>query len=227
MKFFLDDKPIRLSLTISAKRNALEISWFHLRPLNGIILLTDREPTEPFTHHKTLTPAALSERYSSLSQESTDATESTSTSSEQKTANFTTLQNVTTQRPELVEKTIWTFGTDNRETLYTIKPSKDEGWETTDIYFDTDLLSQINTQTKCYGYWVVYLSSDGQVVTTACIRAYPTWMNDMKSHIKSFKFKDLFIVGSHDSGSFRSNFNPRHNETLVTKYSLTQVSTRK
>lgn len=226
--FFTDDKPIRLSITISAKRNAIEISWFHLRPLNGTILLTDREPTAPFTNQQILAPAVINKGYSNLSPESTESTVSTSSSSEEKIADTTASpQNVTTQRPELVVRTIWTIGMDNREALYTIQPTEDEGWATTDIYFDTDLLGQINTQTKCYGYWAVYLSSDGQVVTTACVRAYATWMNDMKSHLKSFRFKDLFILGSHDSGSFRSNFNPRHNETLVTKYSLTQVSARK
>lgn len=127
----------------------------------------------------------------------------------------------------MIEKTVWTFGPDNREVLYSVQPTEDEGWLTTDIHFDTNLLSQINSQTKCYGYWAVYLNEDGEIVATACIRTYATWMNDMKDHIKSFKFRDLFIIGSHDSGSFRSNFNPRHNETLVTKYSLTQVSNTK
>lgn len=194
--------------------------------MDGTILLTDREPTAPYKNRKVLGPAVTQQRYTTSSQESSDTTLSTSTSSEQKAADSTLPQNVTTQRPELVERTVWTFGEDNREALYSVQPILNEGWETTDIYFDTDLLSQINTQTKCYGYWAVYLSNEGNVITTACIMAYATWMNDMKSHIKSFKFKDLFLVGSHDSGSFRSNFNPRHNETLVTKYSLTQVGSK-
>lgn len=46
----------------------------------------------------------------------------------------------------------------------------------------------------------------------------------MREHIKGFRFCNLFIVGSHDSGSFRTNFNPHGHDSIVTKYSLTQVN---
>lgn len=61
-------------------------------------------------------------------------------------------------------------------------------------------------------------------IISTCVRAYPTWMNDSKDFIKRFKFRDLFIMGSHDSGSYRANFNSNKNDTRVTKYALTQVS---
>lgn len=207
---------------MSARFNTIEINWFHLQPLNGTIILTDREPTPPYYRHQVTSIEYLKSAIQTLSQENSEPVSSSST--EQTTANLTLNQNLTTPKPQLVEKTIWTYGPENRTALYTILPREEEGWETTNIPFDTNLLNQITAQTKCYGYWAVYLTNEGDVVTSACISAYATWMNDMRDHIKKFRFRDLFIVGSHDSGSFRSNFNPRHNETLVTKYSLTQVS---
>jgi UDP-2,3-diacylglucosamine pyrophosphatase LpxH len=44
----------------------------------------------------------------------------------------------------------------------------------------------------------------------------------MKNLIKDRKIRELFIPGSHDSASFKKNFNPEYEETLITKYSLTQ-----
>lgn len=43
----------------------------------------------------------------------------------------------------------------------------------------------------------------------------------MRDKIKHFRFRELFIPGTHDSASFKNNFY-LENETLVTKYSLTQ-----
>jgi len=45
----------------------------------------------------------------------------------------------------------------------------------------------------------------------------------MKHIIGNQKFRDLFIPGTHDSASYRDNFDLK-SETIVTKYSLTQVS---
>lgn len=46
-------------------------------------------------------------------------------------------------------------------------------------------------------------------------------MNDLRGKIENLRFKDLFIPGTHDSSSYMENFLP-HNETIVTKYTLTQ-----
>jgi hypothetical protein len=37
------------------------------------------------------------------------------------------------------------------------------------------------------------------------------------------RLRDLFIPGSHDSSSYKDNFNFKRDNTIVTKYSLTQV----
>lgn len=123
----------------------------------------------------------------------------------------------------LERNTIWTYGPDNRTAQYWLEPTEKSGWITTNIPFDMEMSKNISIHTKCYGYWAVYLDAYGDAKTSACISAYPTWMNDMKSHIGRFKFRDLFIAGTHDSGSYRERFDPTRNETLVTKYALTQV----
>lgn len=121
------------------------------------------------------------------------------------------------------QSTIWTYGPHNKTAQYWIEPTDKNGWVTTNIPFDIEMAKNVSIHTKCYGYWAVYLNVYGDVKASACISAYPTWMNDMKSHIGRFKFRDLFIAGTHDSGSYRERFDPKRNETLVTKYALTQV----
>lgn len=196
------DKPFKVSLTISAKHNTLEVSWYNLKAPNaGYILLTNEEPQPPYKkHHLTDIEQASREIY-------------------------TNEDNSTYKYYADDEKIKWTYGKGNKQALYFAKASEPSGWITTNIIFDNQHLEQLNAATKCYGYWAVYIDNLSNPVFTTCIRAYATWMNDNKDLIKRFKFRDLFILGSHDSGSYRANFNSNRNETLVTKYSLTQVST--
>lgn len=195
------EKPFKLSLTISARLNALEISWYNLRtPNTGYILLTDEDPYGPFKKHQF-------------------------TDSEQPPHGiYTNEDNSTYKYYANDEKITWTYGRGNKQALYFTKPSETNGWITTNVLFDNNHLNKLNATTKCYGYWAVYVDISLNPVFTTCIRAYATWMNDNKDLLKRFKFRDLFILGSHDSGSYRANFNSSRNETLVTKYALTQVN---
>lgn len=189
-----------MSLTISARLNALEISWFNLRtPTDGYILLTDEEPQPPYKKHQ-----------------ETDVEQSHHPI-------YSNEDNSTNKFYANEEKVKWTYGRSNRKALFSTKPTEASGWITTGVVFDNKHLEKLNATTKCYGYWAVYVDNLMNPVFTTCVRAYPTWMNDNKDLIKRFKFRDLFILGSHDSGSYRTNFNSTKNETLVTKYSLTQV----
>lgn len=137
---------------------------------------------------------------------------------------YTTENNSTSTYYANTEKYSWTFNDNQKRVLLWLQPTESSGWVTTNVIFKSALLNEVNINTNCYGYWAVYVDSTLHPVFTTCVRAYPTWMNDNKSIIKKFKFRDLFILGSHDSGSFRSNFNVTKHETLVTKYSLTQVT---
>lgn len=190
-----------MSLTLSAKHNALEVSWINLKAPNaGYILLTNEPPEPPFRKQLTDIEQASREIY-------------------------TNEDNSTDKYYANDEKIVWTYGKGNKQALFSTKANEPSGWITTNIIFDNEHLERLNAATKCYGYWAVYIDNLSNPVFTTCIRAYATWMNDNKDLIKRFKFRDLFILGSHDSGSYRANFNSNRNETLVTKYSLTQVST--
>lgn len=198
------ERPFKVSLTISARLNALEISWFNLKaPNDGYILLMDEEPQPPYKKIQL-----------------TDVEQSPHEI-------YTSEDNSTTKYYANNEKIKWTYGRNDKQALYFTKPNESNGWITTGVIFDNKHLDKLNASTKCYGYWAVYVDNSLNPVYTTCMRAYATWMNDNKDLIKRFKFRDLFILGSHDSGSYRINFNSTKNETLVTKYSLTQVSAKR
>lgn len=194
-----------MSLTISARISAIEVSWCNLKtPNDGYILLTDEEPRPPFRKH----------------QQQTDIGQSPPTQSTHANGNS---NNSTNNDNGDSEQITWTYGLGNKRALYFTQPNDANGWITTNIIFNNRLLENVGTSTKCYGYWAVYVDKSMNVIISTCIRAYPTWMNDSKDFIKRFKLRDLFLLGSHDSGSYRANFNTNKNDTLVTKYSLTQV----
>lgn len=110
------------------------------------------------------------------------------------------------------------------EVLLQLIPSNTDDWVTTDVHYDyRQFRDQIDVNTSCYGYWVYYRHThNGTVWASSCLRVYPRWMNEIRDHIKDYRFRDIFIPGSHDSASYRRNFDPLKNETLVTKYTLTQ-----
>lgn len=206
---------------VSAKTNQLEISWFHAKPGVGTILITDEEPIGPFVNYETSTP--------SPPPANTDAKDIIVSPEPSSTANPDYIDNsdeslrapVSSKLPS----TTWKFGRNNRTALYAIQPDDENGWLTTHIPFDNELSKSVTFHTKCYGFWAIHIdhNNGNNVLAQACISAQPTWMNDMRDHIKNFRFCNLFIVGSHDSGSFRSNYNPHGHDSIVTKYSLTQV----
>lgn len=188
-------------MTLSAKLNAVEISWYNLRtPNDGYILLTDEEPLAPFRKQKLTDMEQLPHKI------------------------YTNEDNSTHKYYVTNENFKWTYGRANKHALHIIKPNETNGWITTNIIFNNKYLENLSATTKCYRYWAVYVDNSLNPVFTTCIRTYATWMNDNKDLIKRFKFRDLFILGTHDSGSYRANFNSSQNETHVTKYALTQVS---
>lgn len=204
-----DDSPFRLSLTISARYRRLEVSWWNLRSPTtepGYIVITDTEPLTDVPFRQV--PRSANEDdmfYVKLDVNSTESSSSTE---------------FVSARPEHL---LWTY--DGRPARYWLRPEIGSGWHTTTVTFDYEAHREnVTIATKCYGFWATYVTDSGERLMSACVSAYPTWMNDMKSHIGKFKIRDLFLVGTHDSGSYRQHFDPRKNETLVTKYSITQVN---
>lgn len=108
------------------------------------------------------------------------------------------------------------------EILTVIQPEETNQWINTNIRYNIDLSHNVTLDTNCYGYYASYLDVNGNIIASGCIQAFPKWMNDMKSVVGNSRIRDLFIPGTHDSGSYRLNFNPDRQETIVTKYALTQ-----
>lgn len=115
----------------------------------------------------------------------------------------------------------WTYGENNRRPLYFTRVTESSGWITTDIIFNNHLLDKINVGTKCYGYWAVFVDN-ANIKFKTCISAYATWMNDHKEALERFKIRELFILGTHNSGAYRlANV---IESSLFSSVVLTQVS---
>lgn len=207
--YLVNEVPFKLSLTVSAKLGTVDVSWYNLQtPNDGYILLTDTEPSAPF--HKY-------ELKNIVDQQQQPPHQLHDTAIEQNT-NDTSIQKLNLNRIQ------FNYGISNASALYWLKPAEKNGWISTNVLFDSMHLKSITKYTRCYGYWAIYLNNALNPVASTCIRAYATWMNDERDKLKQFRFRDLFIVGTHDSGSYRTNFNASRNDTLVTKYALTQVN---
>ncbi|XP_046384084.1 uncharacterized protein LOC124154421 [Ischnura elegans] len=108
------------------------------------------------------------------------------------------------------------------EPLFTVAPQSADGSARTDVLSkvpDDD----IGFTEQCYGHWVGYLrpandsESPPQLLASSCIRTRPTWMHDLAPQIGQKRLRDLFIPGTHDSGSFAEGTGDR-----ITKYTYTQ-----
>lgn len=102
--------------------------------------------------------------------------------------------------------------------IYNTSINSQEGRHRTDLKRN---FTHIDEATECYSYWYFYVVNE-EVKITGCLRAHPNWMNKMKNSIKGRKIRELFIPGTHDSASYKRNFDPETMENIVTKYSLTQ-----
>lgn len=204
----------------------LEISWCNALDYDGVILITKHDPIDLKQFKQTLATEDDHQYYVPLVTET--QCEIVNGTTTKKCTEIVVPQDTnaessgeTEQHQHLRSQTIWTY--DDEPVVYWLQPHEPNGWKTTNVPFKFDHSKNITIHTRCYGYWATYLAMNGTVaLAKTCISAHPTWMNDMRAHIGSFKFHELFVVGTHDSGSYRLNFDPKRNETLVSKYSITQ-----
>lgn len=116
----------------------------------------------------------------------------------------------------------WAVNNGKDKILTQVSPKFNNGWFVSQLKYNYKESAKVTKETRCYAYWVTYLNVEGQILKTQCLRAEPTWMNEMKSFIGDLRMRDLFIPGTHDSGSYRPGFKPRWYESPITKYALTQ-----
>lgn len=107
------------------------------------------------------------------------------------------------------------------EVLYDSALNTTEGRHLTHLKHSFALHRRMDFDTSCYNFWW-HLVTDGEISDSGCMKTNAFWMNEMRSKIASRKFRQLFIPGTHDSASYKYNFDPNTMENLVTRYSLTQ-----
>lgn len=197
MGYYCEIQP-QISVTISARMRYLEISWYNVIDFeNKTILLTDfhLSPNELiFVRNQTVAFGDHDKYY---------------------------IDNNTNQ--DVPQSSLFFVTANNKPILFAVSLNQKTGSHKTSVSFNYELSRNVTINTSCYGYWATLVGPNGQHIEQSCIRAYPRWMNEMRSHIGPKRIRDLFLVGSHDSGSYRLKFDPKRNETRVSKYTLTQV----
>lgn len=109
--------------------------------------------------------------------------------------------------------------------LFAKEISSPNGWSISDIHYSSIRPDTPNATEKCYPLWAYLINENGEVRKSSCLKTYANWMYSMRDRIGKHRLCDLFIVGTHDSAGYRdpSAFHPQ-NDTLVTKFALTQVN---
>ncbi|XP_062142316.1 PI-PLC X domain-containing protein 1-like [Drosophila sulfurigaster albostrigata] len=215
-----DAQQLKLWLTISARKRFLEVSWKNAPSREGDnVLLTAEDPLSFEQRAATLgTPLASFQANS----------EEGSGSDEEENVAYVPINGYTTpassfSSPEPSKSNVfWVANGGDTPIVAAIKPSLAAQWFTTGVPFDYALSRNVTTQSSCYGYWASYIDASGSILAKTCVRAYPRWMTEMRDKLGELRLRDLFIPGTHDSGSYRPNFDPLLRESIVTKYALTQ-----
>jgi hypothetical protein len=107
------------------------------------------------------------------------------------------------------------------ELMFDTNLNKTEGRQQTYLKHKFSDHRRLDFDTGCYSFWH-HLVVDGKVVSSGCMRTRSHWMRDMRKDIENKKIRQLFLPGTHDSASYKYNFDPTRSETLITLYSLTQ-----
>uniref|UniRef100_A0A182IVA7 Phosphatidylinositol-specific phospholipase C X domain-containing protein n=1 Tax=Anopheles atroparvus TaxID=41427 RepID=A0A182IVA7_ANOAO len=231
-----------LYITVNARTRTLELAWRNFDDLSNYILLAEQHPVdafEPRYYYYTREPAS-----SSAAPDDGDGTSSIGPPPEVSTA-VSSVDNrtVTTESSVSLASTTgdydssgadtevevgWVYdyrdesGYRKKEVLFSLQPVYTNGWTKTGIKFNFNLMNEVTTTTGCYGYYAYFVRPNGTVLAAHCLRLFPTWMNDLRSHLGAFRMRELFLPGTHDSASYKRNFDPQHQETIITKYALTQ-----
>lgn len=105
--------------------------------------------------------------------------------------------------------------------------TNDLNWVRTGIQENRDFSKLPLHNSTCMGYWSAYWKRKDDhdtLITSSCLRTFPTWMGDIKSKIKDLKLRDLFIPGTHNSAAYLMAYYP-FKETTYQKYVYNQDET--
>ncbi|KAH8412193.1 hypothetical protein KR009_000438 [Drosophila setifemur] len=219
-KPFRDDfNDLKIWLTISARRRFLEVSWKNAPAQEGDHVIMTREDAISFEKRTMPTGTPLA----SFSSEQASGSGEGPPDYVPVHGIRGRLSTKDSSKPD-ASRQYWVVNGGVTEVLAAIQPSVGLSgqWFTTGVPFDYAMSLNATGDTTCYGFWATYINAKGSILAKTCVRAYPRWMNELKPVIGEMRLRDLFIPGTHDSGSYRPNFDPLFKESLVTKYALTQ-----
>lgn len=109
------------------------------------------------------------------------------------------------------------------EPLYKVQPQALSGWVETDSHETPSPSQDLGYTKKCLGFWAAYISGDS-ILASSCLQTEPTWMSDMQSELSPLMLRQIFLPGTHDTGSYQE-YNSSTENNLVIKYTITQVRT--
>lgn len=67
-----------------------------------------------------------------------------------------------------------------------------------------------------YGAWL----RNNEVKKINCLSTHPNWMSQRKETIGNLSIPELFLPGTHNSGSYKKDLS----ESVVDRYTVTQVN---
>lgn len=209
---------VQLWLSISAQERKLEVSWINARSHHGDIVLITNEAPYSFEKVKVQMPIVDFGSEGSGSGSGSGPHIDTTPKSLLDVIPLDTTTTTTSESSQFY----WISNGGTADIVAMVEPQQSKQWYTTSVRFDYALSQNVTAYTRCYGYWVSYVDKNGNILAFNCMQAHPKWMNEMRSVVSGLRMRDLFIPGTHDSGSYRPNFSPSRRETIVTKYALTQ-----
>ncbi|KXJ76907.1 hypothetical protein RP20_CCG008603 [Aedes albopictus] len=230
-----------LYITVNARYRTLELTWRNFNDPTGFIVLTEHYPIRAFeqklyyvTYDDLQTTTTAAAQPSTTPRSSNGFGEDDTGSGSEDLANgmesMMTTTTMVTEQPAVSttpmvevgwEYDHWDeYGERKKPVLFSIQPMYVNGWTATDIIYNREWLDQADITTSCYGYYAYFINANGTILSEHCMKLYPTWMNDLRSHVGQFRMRELFIPGTHDSASYKKSSN--YQENIVTKYSLTQ-----
>ncbi|XP_055916227.1 PI-PLC X domain-containing protein 1 [Eupeodes corollae] len=213
---------VQLWLSISAQQRQLEVSWANARSHPGdMVLITNQEPLSFEKVKLQMTTETLGDTLEGSGSDAEDIGVVPVAEATPKSL-LDVLPLDTSNSAESSSQFYWISNGGMADVVALVRPLQSKQWYTTPVRFDYGLSQNVTAYTKCYGYWASYVDENGTIIASNCMRAYPKWMNEMRSVVSALRVRDLFIPGTHDSGSYRPNFSPSKRETIVTKYALTQ-----
>nr|ATU82508.1 venom phospholipase C [Lethocerus distinctifemur] len=96
-----------------------------------------------------------------------------------------------------------------------------KGWLSTGIQ-ENRTMPEPSFKPNCTPYWAAYWRKNGtKPVAKYCLGTNPRWMENSRDTIKHLSIDDMFLPGTHDSGSFHLSYGP-YKPNRYNKYVYTQ-----